>query len=76
MFKYEPPVDLTHEPWHSWEERGTLVYGNCRHCNAPYDDTVPDDQLHHAWCKWWIAYCDAIDNDTYEEQTDEYLSHD
>lgn len=76
MFKYEPPVDITSEPWHSWEERGTIVYGKCRYCNAQYNEESREDQLHRDWCKWWVAYCNVVNDDTYEEQTDEYLSHD
>jgi hypothetical protein len=62
MFKYEPPVDLTQEPWHTWEEYGERVYGKCRYCNAPYYQTEDDasDEPHRVWCKWWIAYCDAV----------------
>jgi hypothetical protein len=58
MFKYEPPVDLSQEPWHTWDENGRRVYGSCRYCNARYDNSFTYDS-HHAWCKWWTAYCEA-----------------
>lgn len=76
MFKYEPPVDLTAAPWHSWEEDGAVVYGNCRYCNAPFEEYVDDAHLHRPWCKWWNAYCDADNDNTYEEQTNEHFSND
>lgn len=57
MFKYEPTVDLTAEPWHTWEENGERVYGSCRHCNAPYEAYRDEHTLHYDWCKWWNAYC-------------------
>jgi hypothetical protein len=60
MFKYEPPVDLSQEPWHMWYENGQRVYGNCRYCNAPHDDSFSDES-HRAWCKWWTAYWNAVD---------------
>lgn len=57
MFKYEPTVDVTTEPWYTWEEHGERVYGNCRYCNAPYDAYRDDHEMHRDWCKWWNAYC-------------------
>lgn len=63
MFKYKPPVNVHEEPWLQWEEDFRPVYGNCRHCNVPYQ------QPHFEWCEWYRARyaADQSDNDSIKE---------